>query len=233
MPRLCAGDGERPAVAGRWRKISSTCRAPSPGCSATFFSNSERYSAMRSSLRALVQLATANEVDLERRDRAREVRSAVSRLPSRYREAILLFYFMEMNVAGAAGALGVGPPAPGTGVAATAHRAALGVARSGGPAADRVPMATPARRHRCLVRTDRRRRGNARQLGRRAAPAGAALGSPKGGRRRSPPSALRPSPPATGFTGAACADKLLACGKPPPATGSTGAACADRLLASQ
>jgi len=47
------------------------------------------------------------ELDLEQRDRAREVRSAVSRLPSRYREAILLFYFMEMNVAGAAGALGV------------------------------------------------------------------------------------------------------------------------------
>lgn len=47
------------------------------------------------------------ELELERQDRAREVRSAVARLPSRYREAILLFYFMEMNVAGAADVLGV------------------------------------------------------------------------------------------------------------------------------
>jgi RNA polymerase sigma-70 factor, ECF subfamily len=56
---------------------------------------------------AETRVPPAAELELERHDRAREVRSAVSRLPSRYREAILLFYFMEMNVAGAAGVLGV------------------------------------------------------------------------------------------------------------------------------
>lgn len=40
-------------------------------------------------------------------DRDRLVRRAVDSLPSRYREAVILFYFMEMNVAAAAGSLQV------------------------------------------------------------------------------------------------------------------------------
>ncbi len=47
------------------------------------------------------------ELVLERRDLGRAVRAAVTGLPARYRDAIVLFYFKDMNVAEAAGALGV------------------------------------------------------------------------------------------------------------------------------
>jgi RNA polymerase sigma-70 factor (ECF subfamily) len=47
------------------------------------------------------------EPDLDRSDRARVVRSAVAGLPARYRDAILLFYFVDMDVAEAARVLGV------------------------------------------------------------------------------------------------------------------------------
>lgn len=46
---------------------------------------------------------------LERRDLARTVRAAVAALPARYRDAIVLFYFLDMDVAAAASALGVPP----------------------------------------------------------------------------------------------------------------------------
>jgi len=49
----------------------------------------------------------ALELDLERSDRARVVRSAVAGLPARYRDALLLFYFVDLDVAEAAGVLGV------------------------------------------------------------------------------------------------------------------------------
>jgi RNA polymerase sigma-70 factor, ECF subfamily len=49
----------------------------------------------------------AHELELERHDLARAVRTAVLALPARYRDAILLFYFQEMDVAAAARALGV------------------------------------------------------------------------------------------------------------------------------
>jgi RNA polymerase sigma-70 factor (ECF subfamily) len=49
----------------------------------------------------------ALELDLERSDRARLVRTAVAGLPARYRDALLLFYFVDLDVAEAASALGV------------------------------------------------------------------------------------------------------------------------------
>lgn len=74
-----------------------------------FRSTLRRYEPLALGLDAVAETSVppTAELELERQDRAREVRSAVSRLPSRYREAILLFYFMEMSVAGAANALGV------------------------------------------------------------------------------------------------------------------------------
>lgn len=45
--------------------------------------------------------------DLERGQRAHIVREFVSRLPEKYRDAILLFYFQDMNLAQTAGCLGV------------------------------------------------------------------------------------------------------------------------------
>jgi RNA polymerase sigma-70 factor (ECF subfamily) len=46
-------------------------------------------------------------LDLERHDEARVLRAAVAGLPARYREALLLYYFAEMNVNDAARLLGV------------------------------------------------------------------------------------------------------------------------------
>jgi RNA polymerase sigma-70 factor (ECF subfamily) len=48
--------------------------------------------------------ARASE-DLAASDRDRVVRRAVDSLPARYREAVLLFYFMDMNIAAAAQSL--------------------------------------------------------------------------------------------------------------------------------
>jgi RNA polymerase sigma-70 factor, ECF subfamily len=44
---------------------------------------------------------------LERRDLERTVRAAVAGLPARYRDALVLFYFLDMNVEAAASVLGV------------------------------------------------------------------------------------------------------------------------------
>jgi RNA polymerase sigma-70 factor (ECF subfamily) len=56
---------------------------------------------------AAVRAARTAAPDLESGDRERLVRAAVAALPPRYRDAILLFYFQEMNVAAAAEVLGV------------------------------------------------------------------------------------------------------------------------------
>ena len=57
----------------------------------------------------LRELADRRRVDLEfdRRDRADLVRRAVLSLPEKYRDALVLFYFHEMDVAEAAKSLGV------------------------------------------------------------------------------------------------------------------------------
>lgn len=57
----------------------------------------------------LPELQDAHEADggLEDEDRDRVVRNAVYALPTKYREAILLFYFHEMDVPAAARSLGV------------------------------------------------------------------------------------------------------------------------------
>lgn len=55
------------------------------------------------------QLANSEDVqvNLENEHRDRTVRSAVSALPSKYREALILFYFHDMDVPTAAGSLGL------------------------------------------------------------------------------------------------------------------------------
>jgi RNA polymerase sigma-70 factor (ECF subfamily) len=57
----------------------------------------------------LARLTAADDVaaDAESREREREVRRAVRTLPARYREALVLFYFCEMDLAAAASRLGV------------------------------------------------------------------------------------------------------------------------------
>ena len=47
------------------------------------------------------------EGDLEERERARFVRDAVRSLPERYRDAVVLFYFHEMDLRSAAASLGL------------------------------------------------------------------------------------------------------------------------------
>jgi len=47
------------------------------------------------------------EVRLIERDRDRAVRRAVASLPSRYKDAVVLFYFHERDVAATAGSLGL------------------------------------------------------------------------------------------------------------------------------
>jgi RNA polymerase sigma-70 factor (ECF subfamily) len=51
--------------------------------------------------------ARAQDGGLEEEDRDRAVRRAVFALPEKYREALILFYFHEMDVPAAAGSLGV------------------------------------------------------------------------------------------------------------------------------
>lgn len=59
------------------------------------------------------------EAEVESRDRHRLVREAVLSLPPRYRDSLILFYFLEMDIRGAAAVLGV---AEGT-LKAQLHRA--------------------------------------------------------------------------------------------------------------
>lgn len=47
------------------------------------------------------------QLELERSERDRHVRRAVLALPRRYRDALIIFYFREMNLAETAGILGV------------------------------------------------------------------------------------------------------------------------------
>lgn len=49
----------------------------------------------------------ASDGGLERRDRDRAIRNAVQRLPARYREAMILFYFHEHDISTVASGLGV------------------------------------------------------------------------------------------------------------------------------
>ncbi len=52
-------------------------------------------------------VAAAGDEPLEAREERRLVRAAVRRLPGRYREAILLFYFLELDLREAAAVLGL------------------------------------------------------------------------------------------------------------------------------
>lgn len=56
-----------------------------------------------------LELADQAAVDggLERRDRDRAIRDAVQRLPARYRETMILFYFHDRDIAAVASGLGV------------------------------------------------------------------------------------------------------------------------------
>jgi RNA polymerase sigma-70 factor (ECF subfamily) len=74
-----------------------------------FRNDLRRFPAGMIPLDELPELADSHAVDggLENEDRDRVVRTAVYALPAKYREAILLFYFHEMDVAAAARSLGL------------------------------------------------------------------------------------------------------------------------------
>ena len=74
-----------------------------------FCSELRRVPARMVSLRDVAELRDQGAADggLEDQDRERVVRRSVVALPARYREAIILFYFHEMDVAAAAQSLGL------------------------------------------------------------------------------------------------------------------------------
>ena len=73
----------------------------------------------------------------ESRERGRAVRRAVRTLPKRYREALILFYFCEMNLAAAASRLGV----PEGTLKARLHRGRALLSRRLGSVAPRATVA--------------------------------------------------------------------------------------------
>jgi RNA polymerase sigma-70 factor (ECF subfamily) len=75
----------------------------------TYRSHLRRFAPPMISLDGIAEVATpgAGHDLLEDGDRRELVRRAVGSLPARYREAMILFYFLEMDVDAAAGALGL------------------------------------------------------------------------------------------------------------------------------
>jgi RNA polymerase sigma-70 factor (ECF subfamily) len=77
----------------------------------TYRSHMRRHSPPMVSLDGIAEMTAPGSGHdlLEDDDRRDLVRRAVSSLPARYRDALTLFYFMEMDVDAAAGALGLPP----------------------------------------------------------------------------------------------------------------------------